>query len=84
MAHGLELNVVVHDSDTGSCLIATWTGASRLWSREDLRDLSALWLTALDGIVAHSRRPDSGGHSPSDFPLADVSQSDIEDIEGMW
>ena len=28
--------------------------------------------------------PDAGGHSPSDFPLAELSQNDIEDIESAW
>jgi amino acid adenylation domain-containing protein/non-ribosomal peptide synthase protein (TIGR01720 family) len=84
MAHGLELHVIVFDADDGPRLTATWTGASRLWRREDLADLGARWSAALDGIVAHALYPGAGGHSPSDFPLAGVSQADIDDIEAAW
>jgi pristinamycin I synthase-2 len=76
--------VIVFDADDGPRLTATWTGASRLWRREDLADLGARWSAALDGIVAHALYPGAGGHSPSDFPLAGVSQADIDDIEAAW
>ncbi|MFY1623821.1 amino acid adenylation domain-containing protein [Micromonospora sp. WMMD735] len=84
VAHALELQVVVHDHADGPRLTATWTGATRLWSHDDLVDLDARWSAALRGIVEHAVSPDAGGHSPSDFPLAHLSQDDIEDIETAW
>ncbi|MEU3087101.1 amino acid adenylation domain-containing protein [Streptomyces massasporeus] len=84
VAHGLEVHAVVHDAATGPRLTATWTGARRLWSDADLTDLGERWTAALEGIVRHALSPDAGGHSPSDFPLADLTQNDIDDVEAAW
>nr|CBL94655.1 ACMS II [Streptomyces iakyrus] len=84
VAHGLEVHAVVHDAATGPRLTVTWTGARRLWSEADLTDLGGRWTAALEGIVRHTLSPDAGGHSPSDFPLADLTQNDIDDVEAAW
>ncbi|MFI8191819.1 amino acid adenylation domain-containing protein [Streptomyces sp. NPDC085946] len=84
VAHGLEVHAVVHDAPAGSRLTVTWTGARRLWSDADLTDLGGRWRAALEGVVRHALSPDAGGHSPSDFPLADLTQNDIDDVEAAW
>ncbi|MGW7428025.1 amino acid adenylation domain-containing protein [Streptomyces sp. NPDC054861] len=84
VAHGLEVHAVVYDAAGGPRLTVTWTGARRLWSDADLTDLGERWTTALRGIVRHALAPDAGGHSPSDFPLAGLTQNDIDDVEAGW
>ncbi|MFE9674083.1 amino acid adenylation domain-containing protein [Streptomyces sp. NPDC006259] len=84
VAHGLEVHAVVRDAPAGPRLTVTWTGAGRLWSDADLTDLGGRWTTALEGIVRHALAPDAGGHTPSDFPLADLTQNDIDDVEAAW
>ncbi|MEU3606826.1 amino acid adenylation domain-containing protein [Streptomyces sp. NPDC035033] len=84
VAHGLEVHALVHDGPAGPRLTVTWSGARRLWSHDDLADLAARWRTALDGIVRHALTPGAGGHSPSDFPLAGLTQNDIDDVEAAW
>ncbi|KUO05704.1 non-ribosomal peptide synthetase [Streptomyces sp. DSM 15324] len=84
VAHGLEVHVVVHDDVVGPRLTATWSGARRLWSREDLTDLVGRWTASVEGIVRHALGPDAGGHSPSDFSATDLSQHDVEQLEDMW
>jgi pristinamycin I synthase-2 len=84
VAHGLEVHAVVHDAPAGPRMTVTWTGARRLWSDADLTDLGGRWRAALEGIVRHALSPDAGGHSPSDFPLADLTQNDIDDVEAAW
>ncbi|MFD4799329.1 amino acid adenylation domain-containing protein [Streptomyces anulatus] len=84
VAHGLEVHAVVHDGKSGPRLTATWTGARRLWSAADLADLAARWRTAVEGVVRHALAPDAGGHTPSDFAAADLSQHDVERLEEMW
>ncbi|WP_033442423.1 non-ribosomal peptide synthetase [Saccharothrix sp. NRRL B-16314] len=37
---------------------------------------------ALRGIVAHCAEPDAGGRTPSDFPLADLTQAEVDRITG--
>ncbi len=34
----------------------------------------------LEEIIAHGRRPDAGGYTPSDFPLAKLDQSALDDL----
>lgn len=84
VAHGLEVHVVVHDEASGPRLTITWSGARRLWSHDQLADLGARWTEAVEGIIRHALHPDAGGHSPSDFPLAGLSQNDIDDVEAAW
>jgi len=43
--------------------------------------LTLALIAALEGIVAHARRPGAGGHSPSDFSLATLEQADIDRLE---
>src|SRR5438067_6287508 len=37
---------------------------------------------ALREIIQHCRRPDTGGATPSDFPLARLSQAQVDRIAG--
>ncbi|MBB5803971.1 amino acid adenylation domain-containing protein/non-ribosomal peptide synthase protein (TIGR01720 family) [Saccharothrix ecbatanensis] len=37
---------------------------------------------ALRGIVAHCAEPEAGGRTPSDFPLADLTQDEVDRITG--
>ncbi|MFI1919862.1 amino acid adenylation domain-containing protein [Nocardia sp. NPDC020380] len=42
-------------------------------------ELVGLWRAALDGVSRHARNPHTGGgHTPSDFPLARLTQGDID------
>jgi non-ribosomal peptide synthase protein (TIGR01720 family) len=77
-AHGLELNAVVHDSPRGPQLEACWSFASALWCEAEVHELAQLWFHAL---VAHATQPGAGGHTPSDFPLVTLSQSDIDQLD---
>ncbi|MEC4021159.1 condensation domain-containing protein, partial [Streptomyces sp. H27-D2] len=39
------------------------------------------WAAMLAGFAAHASRPGSGGHTPSDFPLVELEQPQIEELE---
>ncbi|MFD0279911.1 condensation domain-containing protein, partial [Kitasatospora sp. NPDC127111] len=84
LAHGLEVNSMVRDTPDGPWLEAVWTWAPDLWPEPHVRSLAEDWFQALRGLVRHADRPDTGGHTPSDFPLTELSQHDIEQLEAAW
>ncbi|MBL1087718.1 non-ribosomal peptide synthetase, partial [Streptomyces actinomycinicus] len=84
LAHGLEVNSMVRDTPDGPCLEAVWTWAPGLWPEQHVRALAEQWFQAIRGLVRHGDRAGTGGHTPSDFPLAELSQHDIEQLEAAW
>jgi amino acid adenylation domain-containing protein/non-ribosomal peptide synthase protein (TIGR01720 family) len=50
--------------------------------RETLERLAGELVAALEQIVEHCARPDAGGCTPSDFPLAGLDQSGVDLIAG--
>ncbi|MEU3290710.1 condensation domain-containing protein, partial [Streptomyces longwoodensis] len=84
LAHGLEVNSMVRDAPDGPELEAVWTWAPDLWSERHVRALADYWFRAIRGLVRHGERSGTGGHSPSDFPLTELSQHDIEQLEAAW
>ncbi|MFI9103079.1 amino acid adenylation domain-containing protein [Streptomyces fildesensis] len=84
LAHGLEVNSMVRDTPDGPWLEAVWTWAPDLWPEQHVRDLAEDWFRAIRGLVRHGGRADTGGHTPSDFPLTTLSQHDIEQLEAAW
>ncbi|WP_308282349.1 non-ribosomal peptide synthetase [Streptomyces lichenis] len=84
LAHGLEVNSMVRDTPGGPSLEAVWSWAPRLWDEEPVRALAEQWFQAVRGLVRHGERSGTGGHTPSDFPLTELSQHDIEQLEAAW
>ncbi|MET3982551.1 non-ribosomal peptide synthase/polyketide synthase [Streptomyces sp. PvR034] len=75
---GIELDAVTVDHADGPRLVATWTWAEGLLSEDEVRDLAEGWFAALTALAT----VDAGGLTPSDLPLVDLSQGDIEELEG--
>jgi pristinamycin I synthase-2 len=84
LAHGLEVNSSVRDHADGPRLTATWTWASGMWRETAVAAVADYWFQAIRGFVHHSSKAGFGGHTPSDFPLTQLSQQDIERLEAMW
>ncbi|CRK58162.1 Siderophore biosynthesis non-ribosomal peptide synthetase modules @ Bacillibactin synthetase component F [Alloactinosynnema sp. L-07] len=80
-AHLLEINAITEDQPTGPRLSVTWAWPGELLAEGDVRRLGELWFRALTAIATHTGKPAAGGHTPSDFPLASVTQSDIDRLE---
>lgn len=88
LAHGLDLTAVTLDDPGGPRLHAVWSWASELWSESDVHELAQAWLSVLDLLVTYAGAPGAGGHTLSDFLLADfplaaaaLSQEDIDELE---
>ncbi|MFC4126350.1 amino acid adenylation domain-containing protein [Nocardia rhizosphaerae] len=87
LAAVLDINAVRTDAG----LEVTWAYASRLLDAAQVRELAELWALALDALVAHASRTDAGGHTPSDFPLVAVAQTQLDrwehtysDLADVW
>ncbi|PPK63651.1 non-ribosomal peptide synthetase [Actinokineospora auranticolor] len=73
VGHALDINAVTADG----VLSATFAWPAALFTEAEVSDLAAHWVNALHAIERHSE-PGSGGHTPSDFPLARLTQSDVD------
>ncbi|WP_328730753.1 amino acid adenylation domain-containing protein [Streptomyces caniferus] len=83
-AHSLELNAVTHDSAGGPQLKVTWSWPDALFDESEIRDLTDLWFAALSTLATHADDPAAGGHTPSDLPLVDLLQDEIDELESDW
>ncbi len=82
--HVLEVNAVTLDGPEGPRLRAVLSWPRALLTHGAAAGLAAVWTRALTALVDHVRRPDAGGWTPSDLPLVDLDQSDIEALEAAW
>ncbi|CAM5499917.1 Linear gramicidin synthase subunit B [Streptomyces tendae] len=80
----LEINAAVTDTEDGPALAVRFGFPTGVLSREEVRELADLWGTALTGLARHAARPDAGGLTPSDVPLVDVRQGELERWEARF
>ncbi|KAA0022469.1 non-ribosomal peptide synthetase [Antrihabitans cavernicola] len=80
----IDINAIVTDEAAGPALRASFAYASRLLSEKDVRRLADLWLAALTGLAQHAVSPGSEGLTPSDSPLVDIDQEDLERFETSY
>jgi amino acid adenylation domain-containing protein/non-ribosomal peptide synthase protein (TIGR01720 family) len=59
-----------------------WTYSSQVHDEATVRRLADEVVEALREIVEHCARPDAGGRTPSDFPLARLDQAAVDQIVG--
>ncbi|GDY58164.1 hypothetical protein SVIO_087870 [Streptomyces violaceusniger] len=84
LPYALELNAVTYDGPDGPRLVAHWSWARGLLTEEEVSDLAQTWFTVLKAITAHAERPDAGGRTPSDLPLVNLNQDQIDRLEAAW
>ncbi|HEX9334746.1 MAG TPA: amino acid adenylation domain-containing protein, partial [Pseudonocardiaceae bacterium] len=63
-------------------LVFTWFYSPGRHDTATVRALADATATALRRIIDHCTRPDAGGRTPSDFPLARLDQSTVDRIAG--
>ena len=59
-----------------------WEYSPSAYRPERVRELAEAMAAALRGIVVHCARPDAGGRTPSDFPLAGLDQAELDRVVG--
>ena len=76
--HLLEINCLVLDGK----LEFRWSFSGHAHRRDTIAGVAESYVAALRGVIAHCAAPDSGGYTPSDFPLARVDQKTLDRIVG--
>jgi mycobactin peptide synthetase MbtF len=82
-AHVLEAAGLVRDRPSGPELRLTLTWVEGVIGEALARDLGEGWLAMLRGLASHVAQPGAGGHTPSDFPLAALSEAEIREFEAV-
>ncbi|WP_447009850.1 non-ribosomal peptide synthase/polyketide synthase [Saccharothrix hoggarensis] len=77
-AHLLDVVGVVEDGE----LVLTWLYSERVHDESTVSAVAEATMAALRGIVEHCARPDAGGRTPSDFPLARLDQAAVDRLVG--
>jgi nonribosomal peptide synthetase CepA len=79
--HALEASAAVRDTLDGPDLTITLTWHPGVLDDEVADRLGRRWLDLLAGLAAHTTHPAAGGHTPSDFPLIELAQDEVEQLE---
>ncbi|MFB6846403.1 amino acid adenylation domain-containing protein [Streptomyces sp. NPDC056373] len=79
LPRALEFNAIAEPAASGAYeLVTTISWPDGLFTDADITTLAGYFRTALTGLAAL----DEGGHSPSDFPLVPLAQSDVDALDG--
>lgn len=65
---------------SGGRLQLDWTYSENLHRRESIDALASHFERALRALIEHCQSPDAGGFTPSDFPDAELSQSQLDGL----
>ena len=57
-----------------------WVYSEAIHKRKRMEDLADEFMAALRRLIAHCLSDDAGGFTPSDFPDAELSQEDLDDL----
>lgn len=74
----LDINAFVADRR----LTVAWIYSENLHKHSTIELLSQRFVESLTGLIAHCQSAGAGGHTPSDFPLAKLSQEQLDRIVG--
>ncbi|MEU8587399.1 non-ribosomal peptide synthase/polyketide synthase [Streptomyces sp. NPDC048664] len=76
--HLLDVSAAVTDGT----LEITWYYSDRVHEENTVRGLADGMVRALTEVTEHCARPDAGGRTPSDFPLARLDQAAVDRLAG--
>ncbi|MBJ2288110.1 non-ribosomal peptide synthetase [Pseudomonas sp. MF6755] len=62
----------------GGELVLRWTFSRERHDQRTIRDLAEAYLAELHSLIAHCLQDDAGGLTPSDFPLAHLTQAQLD------
>jgi amino acid adenylation domain-containing protein/non-ribosomal peptide synthase protein (TIGR01720 family) len=82
--HPLEIDSIVLDHSTGPELTATWSWLPSALSEQDIRSLAEGWFHVLKTLVENYAKPGISELTPSDLPLVNLSQAEIERLENEY
>ena len=77
--HLLEINGLVSQGQ----LQLNWSYSQKVHCRSTIETLAQGFMEALRSLIAHCHSPEAGGFTPSDFPLAQLGQNELNEVFGM-
>lgn len=79
-SHLLEANAVIINGQ----LQVAFMFSTDVHKRDTIRSLADSFLDYLRSLIQHCQNPEAGGYTPSDFPDAGLSQSELDELlEGL-
>ncbi|GAA2462427.1 hypothetical protein GCM10010421_64770 [Streptomyces glaucus] len=82
--HVLGAGAVIRDGAEGPELTLLLSHPSGPLDTASAKRLGRIWLRLLDGLAAHTADPSAGGHTASDFPLLDLDQDEVDELEAEF
>lgn len=76
LINALEINAYVHNGE----LVLNWRYSSAQYREDTMRLLVAAYRANLEAIITHCLGQETGGATPSDFPLAQMRQEDLDTL----
>ncbi|WP_236144696.1 condensation domain-containing protein [Nostoc sp. CMAA1605] len=74
--HLLDINAWVVEGQ----LQVRWSYSSHIHQRSTVESLAQKYLQALLNLIEHCLSPTVGGYTPSDFPVANLNQDELDEI----
>jgi len=74
--HLIEIRGIIVDGR----LQFDWIFSTNIHSRKTVEQLADQYLEELKTLITHCQSPAAGGYTPSDFPEADLSQQELNDL----
>lgn len=75
-SHLLEVNGFIAEG----MLQLDWTYSENVHQRATAERLAQGFMEALKSLIAHCQSPEAGGYTPSDFPEAEMSQEELDEL----
>ncbi|WP_345618107.1 amino acid adenylation domain-containing protein, partial [Streptomyces ziwulingensis] len=79
--HVIEAGAAVRDTPDGPELTLSLSWAGDILDTADAEALGRAWVAMLDGLATHLTDPAAGGHTPSDFPLLDLTRQEVTELD---
>ncbi|MCF3125467.1 amino acid adenylation domain-containing protein, partial [Streptomyces arenae] len=83
LRHLLDVGAMVRDTPDGPELTLTVHWPAPLVPDAEAERLGQAWTEMLRGLADHTTAPASGGHTPSDFPLLDLAQDEVDEFDRL-
>ena len=85
LAHAVEIDALTLEGADGPAPGRQLSAMRRrCWMRPRCGSLAEGWFAALAALVRHAARAGAGGRSPSDLPLVELTQDEIERLERRY
>jgi non-ribosomal peptide synthase protein (TIGR01720 family) len=75
-AHVVDVNGGISDGR----LQMSWVYSANLHERATIERVASDFVATLHALIAHCAAPEAGGVTPSDFPLAGLDQSELDEL----